>query len=128
MRRTQRSSQRSAESKLTQITSQTQSDSGVVSVADTASVDKVEDGNNHVEKSRVGSKKSTSLVIDVKQLTVNGDSGDTTKIVTPGSDDGPATPPVTVTANDKENKSERLSAKERYDSSIKIIFVLIFQF
>ena len=112
MRRTQRSSQRSAESKLTQLTTQTQSDSGVVSVGGDTASDKVTEDNNHVEKSRVGSKKSTSLVIDVKQLTVNGDSGDTTKIVTPGSDDGPTTP-VTVTPPDKENKSERLSAKER---------------
>jgi len=119
MRRTTR--QRSADSKLTTQTNQTiqtQSDSGVVSVGEAA--DKFDD--NHAvdkdkEKTRTGSKKSASLVIDVKPSSeqVNSVHG-VQYLDTPKTPDDPNSGTVSASgnANEKEVKSERVSIKERW--------------
>ena len=126
MRRTTR--QRSADSKLTSQTNQTiqtQSDSGVVSVGEAA--DKFDD--NHAvdkdkEKTRTGSKKSASLVIDVKPSSeqVNSVHG-VQYLDTPKTPDDPNSGTVSASgnANEKEVKSERVSIKERYISTMSDI-------
>ena len=119
MRRTTR--QRSADSKLTTQTNQTiqsQADSGVVSVGEAA--DKFDE--NHVvdkdkEKTRSGSKKSASLVIDVKSPADQGNNVHGVQYLdTPKTPDDPSSGSgqVSPISNEKDAKSERVSIKERY--------------
>ena len=120
MRRTTR--QRSADSKLTTQTNQTiqsQADSGVVSVGEAA--DKFDENHAAVvdkdkEKTRTGSKKSASLVIDVKPPTEVNNVHGVQYLDTPKTPDDPnsGSGPVSPNANEKEAKSERVSIKERY--------------
>ena len=120
MRRTTR--QRSADSKLTTQTNQTiqsQADSGVVSVGEAA--DKFDENHAVVdkdkEKTRSGSKKSASLVIDVKSPAdqVNNVHG-VQYLDAPKTPDDPTSGSgqVSPITNEKEAKSERVSIKERY--------------
>ena len=120
MRRTTR--QRSADSKLTTQTNQTiqsQADSGVVSVGEAA--DKFDENyavvDKDKEKTRSGSKKSASLVIDVKSPADQGNNVHGVQYLdTPKTPDDPSSGSgqVSPISNEKDAKSERVSIKERY--------------
>jgi len=109
MRRTQRSSQRSADSKLTsQSVSASQADSGVDTCAEET---------RDLDRTRGGSKKSANLMIDIRPPT---EYNDTTApmppiLVTPGADDNQHNGSAgTGNGNGVNDKTERLSAKERW--------------
>ena len=103
MRRTQRSSQRSAVSADSRQTGQTSVDT--------------EAGAEDQVKSRGGSKKSANLVIDVENVKVNGNSsapsGQFLETPKQSGEVEPAIPSIVTESEGKQEKQERLSAKER---------------
>ena len=114
MRRTQRSSQRSADSKLISGSGvyQPASDSGVVSVAESDRVPGVTseripgvlEDNGGTERPRTGGKKSTTLMLDVRPLeTGNG----VQYLETPKNGVG------AVTSSEETDREGKVSARDR---------------
>ena len=106
MRRTQRSSQRSAVSADSRQTGQTSVDTEQAGAEDQAA------------KSRGGSKKSANLVIDLENIKVNGNSsaqsGQYLETPKQSPDVEPPRPSIVTEGEGKQEKQERMSARDRF--------------
>ena len=106
MRRTQRSSQRSAVSADSRQTGQTSVDTEQAGAEDQAA------------KSRGGSKKSANLVIDLDNIKVNGNtsaqSGQYLETPKQSPDVEPPRPSIMTEGGGKQEKQERMLARDRF--------------
>ena len=125
MRRTQRSSQRSAVSADSRQTCQTSLDTAAPGGGGGGGVEQdkgtTEEGHT---KARTGSKKSANLVIDLENIKVNGtntvQSGQFLETPKQSPEVEPPIPSI-VTESDGKEKQERLSARDRWARGKAII-------